>query len=110
MNAQGLTTMLVGVSSALNFAFYQNLVANGSITQDELDGTRKDLARVIQTLKNTPGEKIEAMVDQYDTELTAHLNKFDSEWTQEDPLSAFRDAQTMAGFVSTIMAKSGLTE
>lgn len=32
---------------------------------------------------------------------------FDSEWTQ-DYLSAFRDAQTMAGFVTTIMAKSSL--
>ncbi|HYG78995.1 MAG TPA: hypothetical protein VD861_01330 [Pyrinomonadaceae bacterium] len=88
---------------------FQTLVTNGSISQGELDGTRSDLAAVVKTLQNTPGEKIEAMVDQYNDELTAHMEKFDSEWTQ-DYLSAFRDAQMLAGYVTTIMAKSGLKE
>ncbi|HJU54661.1 MAG TPA: hypothetical protein VJ715_08825 [Pyrinomonadaceae bacterium] len=109
MNAAGLTFVLNGVSSVLTMPMFQTLVTNGQIGQDELDGTRKDLAAVVNTLQNTPGEKIEAMVDQYNDELTEHLEKFDSEWTQ-DYLSAFRDAQMMAGFVTTIMAKSGLKE
>lgn len=109
MNAAGLTFVLNGVSSVLTMPMFQTLVTNGSISQGELDGTRSDLAAVVKTLQNTPGEKIEAMVDQFNDELTEHLNKFDSEWTT-DYLSAFRDAQMMAGYVTTIMAKSGLSE
>ena len=109
MNAAGLTFILNGVSSVLTMPMFQTLVTNGSISQGELDGTRSDLAAVVKTLQNTPGEKIEAMVDQYNDELTAHMEKFDSEWTQ-DYLSAFRDAQMLAGYVTTIMAKSGLKE
>ena len=84
-------------------------MTNGSIQQGELDGTRSDLAAVIATLKNTPVDKIEAMVAEFNDELTAHLNSFDSEWAN-DPLAGFRDAQIMAGYVTTIMAKSGLSE
>jgi hypothetical protein len=109
MNAAGMTFVLGGVSAVLGMPFFQSLVTNGSIGQDELDGTRSDLSAVIVTLKNTPGDKIEAMVDQYNDELTAHLDKFNSEWGQ-DVLGAFRDAQIMAGYVTTIMAKSGLEE
>jgi hypothetical protein len=109
MNAAGLTFVLNGVSSVLTMPMFQTLVTNGQISQGELDGTRSDLAAVVKTLRNTPGDKIEAMVDQYNDELTAQLEKFDSEWTQ-DYLSAFRDAQIMAGYVTTIMAKSGLSE
>jgi hypothetical protein len=109
MNAAGLTFVLNGVASVLTMPMFQTLVSDGSVGQGELDGTRKNLAAVVKTLQNTPGEKIEAMVAQYNDELTEHLDKFNSEWTQ-DYLSAFRDAQTMAGFVTTIMAKSGLKE
>ena len=109
MNAAGMTFVLGGVSAVLGMPFFQSLVTNGDISQGELDGTRSDLSAVIATLKNTPSAKIEAMVDQYTDELTAHLNNFNSEWGQ-DELSAFRDAQIMAGYVTTIMAKSGLEE
>jgi hypothetical protein len=109
MNAAGLTFVLNGVSSVLTMPMFQTLVTSGQISQGELDGTRSDLAAVVSTLRNTPGDKIEAMVDQYNDELTQYLDKFDSEWTQ-DYLSAFRDAQIMAGYVTTIMAKSGLSE
>ena len=109
MNAAGLTFVLNGVSSVLGMPMFQTLVTNGSVSQGEFDGTRQDLAAVIATLQNTPGDKIEAMVDQYNDELTDHLEKFDAEWTQ-DYLSAFRDAQIMVGFVTTIMAKSGLRD
>lgn len=88
---------------------FQTLVTSGQISQGEFDGTRSDLAAAIATLKNTPGDKIEALVDQYNDQLTQYSDQFDSEWTT-DYLTAFRDAQTMAGFVTTIMAESGLHE
>jgi hypothetical protein len=109
VNAAGMTFVLGGVSAVLGMPFFESLVTNGSIGQDELDGTRSDLSSVIATLKNTPSAKIEAMVDEFNDELTAHLDKFNSEWGQ-DELGAFRDAQIMAGYVTTIMAKSGLSE
>ncbi len=74
-----------------------------------MTGTQEDLAAVISTLKNTPGDQIEALVDANNDELTAHLNSFNGEWG-DDLLAAFRDAQVMIGCVSTIMAKSGLSE
>jgi hypothetical protein len=109
MNAAGMTFVLNGVSGVLAMPFYQTLVTNGSVTQDELDGTRRNLSAVIATLRNTPAEKVEAMVDQYNPELSEHLNKFNAVG-QEDFLGGFRTAQIMAGYVTTIMAKSGLRE
>lgn len=109
MNAAGLTFVLSGVSAVLGMPMYQSLVTNGSISQNELDSTRRDLSAVITTLKSTPSEKIEAMVDNYNDELTEHLNKFNAEGYL-DYLAGFRDAQIMAGYVTTIMAKSGLHE
>lgn len=109
MNAAGMTFVLTGVSAVLGMPFFQSIVTNGSVSQGELDGTRSDLAAVITTLKNTPSSKIEAMVAQYNDELTAHLEKFNAEWGQ-DQLAAFRDAQIMAGYVTSVMAKSGLSE
>ena len=107
MNAKGLTFVLQGVLSELEMAFYQDLVTDGSVSQSELDGTRHNLKAVIETLKNTPEEKIEALVAQYDEDLTAHLNKV-NDLGLVDPLGTFRSAQIMAGYVTTIMAKAGL--
>lgn len=109
MNAAGLTFVLGGISSVLGMSFFQAEVVAGGVSQEEFTGTQSDLAAVIVTLKNTSGDKIEKMVDQFNDELTAHSNSFDSEWTSA-PVSAFRDAQVMAGYVTTIMAKSGLSE
>ncbi|HEX8564030.1 MAG TPA: hypothetical protein VF648_00075 [Pyrinomonadaceae bacterium] len=109
MNAAGMTFVLGGVYSVLQMPFFQSIVTNGSVSQDEFSGTLSDLGAVITTLKNTPGSKIEAMVDQFNDELTAHLDSFNSEWGS-DLLAAFRDAQIMMGYVTTIMAKSGLSE
>ena len=91
MNAAGLTFVLGGISSVLTMPMFETLVINGSISQGELDGTRSDIAAAVATLRNTPGDKIEAMVDQYNDELTQYLTKFNSEWPT-DYLSAFRDA------------------
>lgn len=109
MNAAGFVFMINGVSGALQMPYYQSLVADGSISRDEFDGTSHNLAAVVSTLKKTPLEKIEAMVAQYDEDLTAYLNKFNAV-EQVDFLSGFRLAQVMAGYVTTIMAKSGLKE
>lgn len=109
MNAAGLTFILSGVSAVLTMPMFQTLVTSGQISQGEFDGTRGDLAAAIATLKNTPGDKIEAMVDQYNDELSQYTSQFDSEWAT-DYLAAFRDAQTLSGYVTTIMAKSGLHE
>lgn len=107
MNASGMAFVLTGVSAVVGMPFFQSLVTDGSISQDELDGTRNNLSAIVATLRNTPPDKIEALVARYNDELTAELDKFNSEWGQNQ-LSAFRDAQTMTGYVTTIMAKSGL--
>ena len=109
MNAKGLPIMLQGVLAGLEMAFYQDLVTDGSISQGELDGTRHNLSAVIAILKNTPEEKLEALVAQYDEDLTEHLHKFQSR-ESTDNLSKFKHAQIMAGYVTTIMAKAGLTQ
>jgi hypothetical protein len=107
MNAKGMIVMLTQVSDALGMPHFQSLVTDGSISQSEFDGTRSNLAAIVTTLKKTPLDKIEAMVAQYDEQLTEHLNKFDAEWGK-DTLGDFKDAQIMSGYVMMIMAKSGL--
>jgi hypothetical protein len=109
MNAAGVIFVLTGVSGALGMPHFQSLVTNGSISQGELDGTRSNLMSAATTLTKTPPDKFEALVAQYDEQLTEHLNKFNAAWG-EDYLGNFREAQTMAGFVTTIMAKAGLKE
>lgn len=106
-NAAGLTFVLSGVSGVLSMPFYQTLVTDGKIKQDELDGTRHNLSAAITILKNTPAEKIEAMVAQYNDELTEHMNRFNSVGYL-DYLSAFREAQIMEGYVTSIMGKARL--
>jgi hypothetical protein len=104
MNAWGLNITLMGVSGLLGMPFFQTLVTEGSIKQDELDGTRSHLSSVATTLKNTPPDKIEALVAQYDEQLTAHSDKVHS--YAQDLLGAFRGAQLMLGHITTIMGKS----
>jgi hypothetical protein len=107
MNAAGLIVILNGVSSVLGMPYYQSLVTDGSVSQDELDGTRRYLSSAIATLRNTPSEKIEAMVAHYNEDLTAYLDKFNST-KDTDIINGYRNAQIMAGYVTSIMAKSGL--
>ncbi|MDT7543593.1 MAG: hypothetical protein QOE33_3497 [Acidobacteriota bacterium] len=104
MNAKGLLVMLTTVSSSLNSFFFDNLAG---VHADELAGTRSNAAALVATLHKTPEEKIEVMVSKHDTELTAALTAFQRDW-QGDRLKGFRDAQIMLGFVSTVMAKSGV--
>ncbi len=89
--------------------FSDTFVKDGKITQAELTSTRERSKDIINTLKNAPANKIEALVAQYNAELTKHLDKFNAEWTN-DYLSAFQDAQIMLGFVTSILAKAGIKE
>lgn len=107
MNAAGLTFVLTGVSAALGMPNFQSIVNDGSVRQDEFEGTRRELSAIIAILKRTPPEKIEALVAQYDEDLTSYLNKFNTK-THEHALDSFRNAQIMVGYVTTIMTKSGL--
>ena len=104
MNVQGLIFTLSGVSGVLNSVFYDNLEG---VSPEELAGVREDAADLVNTLQNTPPDKISAMVAQYNDELTQALDAFDSDWAA-NRLQGFRDAETMIGFVTTVMAKSGL--
>ena len=90
-------------------AFFEKLVTEGHLKQDELDGTRKLCVRVIADLKKTPHEKIEALVSHFDSELTKYNNDFNAKGAT-NPLGQFRDAQILLGFVSTILAKAGVRE
>ena len=110
MNAAGLNFVLFGVIAALKIPYFQSIVTNGSVSKDEFNGTVHNLDAVAATLKKTPASKIEAMIAANDAMLTAHLNQFNSEVIASDPLPAFREAQILAGYITTIMAKSGLSE
>lgn len=107
MNAAGMIFSLSGVSAVLGMPFYQSLVTDGSVSQNELDGTRHNLSAVIAILKKTPLETIEALVAEYNADLTAHLEKFNA-IGQLDLLNGFRNAQVIAGYVTIIMGKSGI--
>ncbi len=113
MNAKGLPIMLGGVITVLEMAplgkppFSQKLVSDGAVSQGELDGTRKNLKALIATLKNTPEEKIEALVAQYDEELSAYLAKFQALGPTAS-IEGFRIAQIMSGFAVTIIAKANV--
>jgi hypothetical protein len=107
MNAAGMLVALRQVYGTLGMPFYESLVTDGSVSVDELYGTRQHLAGVISTLEATPSEKIEALVAEHNKELTAHLDKFNA-IGQQDFIGGFRIAQTMVGYVTTIMNKSGI--
>jgi hypothetical protein len=49
------------------------------------------------------------MVAEYNDELSGYFDKFQAGW-QSDPLGGFKNAQVMAGYVTTILAKSGIRE
>jgi hypothetical protein len=114
MNAKGLTWTLAGIIADLDMtpagspSFYQKLVTDGAVSQGELDGTRNILKSAEAILRNTPEEKIEALVAQFDEDLTAYAAKFNALGSGPS-IEKFRLAQIMSGFVSTIMAKAGVT-
>lgn len=114
MNAKGLIFTLRGVIADLDMgsapgspSFSQKLVDDGAVSQSELDGTRNNLKALVATLQNTPEEKIEALVAQFDEDLTAYLHKFNAVGSGAS-IEKFRLAQIMSGLAVTIMAKAGV--
>ena len=106
MNASGLISVMGYVSNLFGHPPFQSLVTNGSINQSEFDSTRKNLAGIYATLKKTPLDKIEAMVAKHNEQIKEHVDFSGEQY--KDPLNAFRQAQILAGYVTTIMAESGL--
>jgi hypothetical protein len=53
--------------------------------------------------------QIEAMLAQYGAQLNEHFEKFESHWVR-DHLAGLQEVQIMLGFMTTILAKSGIKE
>ena len=109
MNSQQLMFQLGAVSGTLRAPMFDALAKDGKITKGELDSTRERLKDIVSSLHSTPPNKIEAMLEQHGAQLTEHFKKFESEWIGHY-LAAFQDAQIMLGFMTTILAKSGIKE
>jgi hypothetical protein len=107
VNAQGLGVMLNGVLSGMKLPHFRRAAVEGGVSEGEFDATLANLAAVEATITALPHEKLEAMVARFDPQLTAHVQKFHK---AEHALPAFREAQTLAGFITTVMVKSGLHE
>ena len=108
MNVAGLKFMLTSVATVINSsAFFDQRTGEG-VSAAELKGTREGANALVNALNTTPPEKIEALVSQYDAELTNAMNSFQGDWTM-NRLQGFRDAQVMIGFVTTIFNKAGIS-
>src|SRR5947207_9342224 len=109
MNSQQFMFELGAVSITLKAPMFDALAKDGKITKGEIDNTRERLKDIVTTLNKTPFNKIEAMVSQYGAQLDTHFRKFESVWVR-DHLAGFHEAQIMLGFVTSILAKSGIKE
>ena len=114
MNAKGLPFILAGVIADLDMgaapgvsSMSQKLVTDGAVSQGELDGTRNNLKALEATLRNTPEEKLEALVAQYDEDLTAYSKKFHALGSGAS-IEKFRIAQIMSGIAVTILGKANV--
>lgn len=101
--------MLGGVSAVLSFPFYEDLVKNKQITKAEFDSTTERAKDLVETLKRVPANKLDALVATYDEQLTEHAAEFNAEWPS-NYLAAFKDAEILLGFVTSILAKAGIDE
>jgi hypothetical protein len=109
MNSQQLMFQLGAVSSTLRAPMFDALAKGGKITKGEIDNTRERLKDIVTTLNATPFNKIEAMLAQYGAQLNEHFQKFESQWIR-DYSAGLQEAQIMLGFMTTILAKSGIKE
>ncbi len=107
MNAQGLGVMLNGVVKGMMLLHFRGAAVKGGVSESEFDATLANLEAVEGKLTAARHEKLEAMVAHFDPQLTAHVQKFHKDADQQ-ALPAFREAQTLTGFVTTVMVKSGL--
>jgi DNA anti-recombination protein RmuC len=109
MNSQELMFRLGAVSSTLQAPMFDALAKDGKITKGEIDSTRERLKDIVTTLNKTTFNKIEAMLAQYGAQLDEHFEKFESVWTR-DYSAALQEVQIMLGFMTSILAKSGIKE
>ena len=109
MNPHGLTVMLDGVVKGMKLPHFRRAVIERGVSAGEFDGTLANLAAVEGTLKTVPHQKLDAMIARFNPQLTAHVDKFHKD-SSEHALPAFHEAQMLAGFITTVMAKSGLHE
>jgi predicted translin family RNA/ssDNA-binding protein len=107
MNATGLVAAVSNVVAVLSMPHMREVVTNGSVKNDEFDGTLESLETIHATLKRTPHAKIEEMVSRFNHQLTEHFDKVHAQSAQH-PLHAFREAQIFTGFLVTVIGKSHL--
>ena len=109
MNSQQLMFQLGAVSSTLRAPMFDALAKDGKISKGEIDNTRERLKDIVTTLNKTTFTKIEAMLAEYGAQLNEHFEKFESAWIR-DHLAGLQEAQIMLGFMTSILAKSGIKE
>ena len=109
MNTQQLMFQLGAVSATLRAPMFDALAKDGKISKGEIDSTRERLKDIVSSLHSTPASKIEAMLEKYGAQLTEHFQRFESHWAG-NYLAALQEAQIMLGFMTTILAKSGIKE
>jgi hypothetical protein len=109
MNSQQLMFQLGAVSGTLRAPMFDALAKDGKISKGEIDSTRERLKDIVISLQSTPANKIEAMLEKYGAQLTEHFQHFESQWVGNH-LAAFQEAQLMLGFMTSILAKSGIKE
>ena len=107
MNAAGPRMLLTTIDSVINSPPWYDDIVNQGVSPQELQGTRAQLSHLDRAMLATPHEKIEALVAEYDAELTPLTDKFQGEW-QKDRLSGFHDAQLFIGYVASIFNKAGI--
>lgn len=107
MTSAELNFMVTYVADMISSpTFFDQLTSQG-VSADELKGTRQEANALVAAVRATPGDKIEAIAEQYHDELTAARNNFQGDWTM-NRLQGFRDAQVMIGFVNSIFNKAGI--
>lgn len=107
MNAAGLRFFMIGLADTLNSPiWYSDLTAEG-VSAGELKGTQQDATAIVNTINDTPPERIEQLVAEFDGVLTHAVETFQGDW-QSNRLQGFRDAQIMIGFVTTLFNKAGI--
>lgn len=107
MNAFGLRVEVNTVVQGMKLPHFRREIVKEGISEAEFEGTLTNLEVVEAKLKTAPHEKLEALVARFDPQLTAHVDNF-SKNSAEHVLPAFHEAQMLAGFVTTVMGKSGI--
>jgi len=109
MTSQELMFRLGAVSGTLKAPMFDALAKDGKITKGEIDSTRERLKDLVTSLNKAALHKIEAMLAEYGAQLDEHFRKFESVWIRDNS-AGLQEAQIMLGFMTSILAKSGIKE